>query len=388
MRKLIVIVIGTRPDAIKLIPLYQSLISVGIKVLLCSTSQHNELLKQVLDIFNVVPDVDFNLMIDNQDVSYVTRSVLKCSIDLYKKYKPSMVVVQGDTTSAFSAALAAFYLKIPISHVEAGLRTGNVYSPFPEEINRVFISKIATYHFAPTSLNVANLLSEKIVRKNIFCVGNTGIDSLHYVQDRIEQGSLDVDDVLKSRVYDCLKQNKKIVLLTAHRRESFDGELLKVFRVIKRFVERYNDVFVFYPMHPNPFVVSAVKNSGIENSSNIFITNAISYKNLVFLLSKSDWVVTDSGGVQEEVVNMGKMAIVLRDFTEREEGIWEGLTTLVGTNEDLIFKEMERLRLKNLRHKKTNNIFGDGNSSSRITMIIQSKLNDFSEKKGLAFDII
>ncbi|MBD3273079.1 UDP-N-acetylglucosamine 2-epimerase (non-hydrolyzing) [Candidatus Dependentiae bacterium] len=371
----ILVVIGTRAEAIKLIPLYIALKKENIECLLCATFQHSDLLQQVFDIFNVNPDFNLNVMIKNQDLFYLQNTILERLKNVYEKVKPKLVLVHGDTTTTMSAALGAFYLHIPVGHVEAGLRTGNIRSPFPEEMNRKLVGQIADFHFAPTAFSTANLLAEGVSREKVFCTGNTVVDSLFWMRNRINSGKIEIDKDLKYKVLQSKKQNKKLILLTAHRRESFDGGLLRIFRSVKKFADKYDDVLIFYPMHPNPNVLKAVKESKILESKNIFATKSLLYKDLIYLLLNVDYVATDSGGIQEEAVSLGRHVLVLRDITERWEGVWDGSEQLVGTNENLILSSLEKCYHFPYLQKKESFVYGDGNSCKRIVSIIKTKFD-------------
>jgi len=375
MKKPIIVIIGTRAEAIKLLPLYLELQRKLFPVLLCATFQHSELLEQVCQIFNVIPDFNLNVMKKNQDLFHLTETILQRTKGVYLETNPSLVIVHGDTTTTMASALAAFYLNIPIAHVEAGLRTGNMRSPFPEEMNRKVVGQIGTYHFAPTAFSTANLLSEGIKRENVFCTGNTIVDSLNIIKEKIEKNKVEIDKDLKEKISSCKKQKQKIVLLTAHRRESFGQGLKRVFGSMKEFSQKYDDVRIFFPVHPNPNVLKAVKQAKLENSKNIFLLKPLLYKDLIYLLMNSDWVATDSGGIQEEAVSLGKRILVLRDITERWEGVWEGSEILVGTNKELIFQNMEKLyHMKNVGVKPSS-VYGDGKACKRITSIIEEKMS-------------
>jgi UDP-N-acetylglucosamine 2-epimerase (non-hydrolysing) len=374
MKKPIVLVVGTRAEAIKLIPLYIAFQNAKIDSLLCATFQHSDLLEQVFDIFKIVPDFNLNIMIENQDLFYLQNTILLKTRDVYLKVNPSLVLVHGDTTTTMASAMAAFYLDIPIGHVEAGLRTGNMRAPFPEEMNRKVVGQIATYHFAPTAFSAANLLSAGVKRENVFCTGNTVVDALFWMRDQIADGLIKPDEQLSSLVKDCKNKNRKMILLTAHRRESFGSGLSRIFSAIKKFAQKYPDAFIFYPVHPNPNVTKAVKESGIDSLSNVFVTKPLLYKDLIYLLINVDWVTTDSGGIQEEAVSLGKRVLVLRDLTERWEGVWDGSEKLVGTNENLIFSSMQEFYFsKNLDLQKSS-VYGDGNACKRIVSIVKTKL--------------
>lgn len=371
----ILLVIGTRAEAIKLIPVYLALKHANIHSLLCTTFQHAHLSEQVFSVFNVDPDFNLNVMIKNQDLFYLQNAILIKTRDLYLKINPSIVLVHGDTTTTMASAMSAFYLNIAIGHVEAGLRTGNMRAPFPEEMNRKVVGQIASYHFAPTAFSAANLLAEGVKRENIFCTGNTVVDALFWMKKQIISKEIKVDEKLFFAVEDCKKQNKKMILFTAHRRESFNGGLKRIFSAMKKFAIKYPDVFIFYPAHPNPNVLDALKESGLEELKNIFITEPILYKNLVYLLMNVNWVVTDSGGLQEEAVSLGKKVIVLRDVTERWEGVWDGSEELAGTDEQKILHYMQKFYYDSKLNLQKSSIYGDGNSCERIVNILKAKLN-------------
>ncbi len=375
MNKPIILVVGTRAEAIKLVPLYFALKKEKINTLLCATFQHSDLLQQVFDIFNVTPDFNLDVMIKNQDLFYLQKTIMDRTKEVYEKVKPQLVLVHGDTTTTMSSALAAFYLHIPVGHVEAGLRTGNMKSPFPEELNRKLVGQIADYHFAPTAFSTANLLAEGIKRERVFCTGNTVVDSLNWMRDLINNKKIEIDKYLINLIEIAKKENKKIILLTAHRRESFGSGLERIFGVVKKFANIYKDSLIIFPMHPNPNVLLAAEKADILNINNIKIINALSYKDLVYVLLNSNFVVTDSGGIQEEAVSLGKHVIVLRDVTERWEGVWDGSEDLVGTNENLILSSMEKCYHLKKTNEKMSSIYGDGNACQRIVSILKNKLN-------------
>lgn len=374
MNKPIVLVVGTRAEAIKLLPLYLTLQKQNIPVLLCATFQHAELLEQACNIFGVEPDFNLGIMKKKQDLFYITTAVLEKTKEVYLQTNPKIVIVHGDTTTTMASALSAFYLQIPIGHVEAGLRTGNMFSPFPEEMNRKVVGQIATYHFAPTALSTANMLSEGANRENVFCTGNTIVDALQMIQAKIKNNEVKINEKLKRLVLERKKNKEKIVLLTAHRRESFNGGLLRIFQTMKTFAQKYKDVFIFFPVHPNPNVKAAVKEAQLDTEQNIILFDAICYTDLLFLLGESDWVASDSGGIQEEAVSIGKQILVLRDITERWEGVWEGAEILVGTNKELIFEHMEKLYHMKNRALAPSTTYGDGMACKRIAAIIKNKL--------------
>jgi UDP-N-acetylglucosamine 2-epimerase (non-hydrolysing) len=381
----VVVVIGTRPEAIKLLPLYKALKSADIPTLLCASFQHTTLLTQVFDLFQEVPDINLDIMQDNQDLFFLTSSVLNKMKSVFSQIKPALVLVQGDTTTAFAAALAAFYLQIPIGHVEAGLRSGDKYSPFPEEINRSFISKMAALHFAPTAMSAANLLAEGIDRDAIFCTGNTIVDALAWVKRQLLESKICVNSFLALKIDTCKKENNKIVLLTTHRRESFDGGIVRVLTSIKKFALSHADVFIFYPVHPNPHVMAAIDATGLKDIDNIILLPPLLYHELVYLLISCDWVITDSGGIQEEAVSLGKRVLVIRDVTERPEGIWEGMLTLVGTSEKNINRFMTDFYHQATPLAQERSTYGDGWACERIVKVLQNK---FSVEKAAIFESI
>jgi UDP-N-acetylglucosamine 2-epimerase (non-hydrolysing) len=374
MQNPIVLVVATRPDAIKLAPIYLQLKKANLPVVLCSTTQHRHLLQQVLELFNLSPDISLDIMKDNQSLAYITDSVLQKLSDLFKQITPQLVIVQGDTTSAYAAALAAFYQQLPIAHVEAGLRTGNLYAPFPEELNRVFITQISSLHFAPTPLPVLNLLHEGVTSNKIFCVGNTIVDALHLIRNGIETGRINITPSLLQLVKNCKSQYKRMVLLTTHRRESFGHGIKQTLSAIKKYATLHPEVCIVFPIHPNPQVGAVVQSLLLHNCKNIFCLDPLAYNDLVYILSAVDWVITDSGGIQEEASCLGKQVIVLREHTERVEIIWEGLATMVGTNYQAILDALETLHA---RHENVSSrfVYGDGKAAERIVAIIRKNLS-------------
>jgi UDP-N-acetylglucosamine 2-epimerase (non-hydrolysing) len=364
-------VIGTRPDAIKLLPVHLALQSAGIKSILCSTAQHLEMLNQVLDIFQIKPDFDLQIMQENQDLFHITSQALNKMKEVLNAVEPTLVLVQGDTTTAFAATLAAVYKKIPVGHVEAGLRTGSLEAPYPEEMNRRFISMVGTYHFAPTSLNVANLLAEGVARQNIILTGNTVVDSLHMIITKIKDGSLIIDPLIIKLIQKLKAENKTIALLTAHRRESFNGGLHNIFQAAEKITQTSPELAFIYPHHPNPEVLRAIKDTGIANSKNIYLRKPLNYKELAYCLIECDWVATDSGGIQEEAISLGKPVVILREKTERIEGVWQGIAYLAGTEVNSIIKSMSKANSQKNLFSQTS-IYGDGQASKKIASFIES----------------
>ena len=377
--KKIMLVFGTRPEAIKMCPLVREFKKhpADFNTLVCVTGQHREMLHQVLDIFDVKPDYDLAIMKEGQDLYDVTSRVLTGMRDVLDKEKPDVVLVHGDTTTSMAAALAAFYRQIPVGHVEAGLRTNNIYSPWPEEMNRQITGRIATYDFSPTLLSKDNLLREGVDPQKITVTGNTVIDALQQVVLRIKndpelQEKLAAD--LVEHGYDT-SRNRRLVLITGHRRENFGEGFLNICRGIKDLSEKYPDVDFVYPMHLNPNVRRPIKEIfGEERKENLFFIEPLDYLDFVFLMEKCHLVLTDSGGIQEEAPGLGKPVLVMRDTTERPEAVEAGTVKLVGTNRDLIVGEVSAL-LDNenyyLSMSKAVNPYGDGQACERIVEILK-----------------
>lgn len=382
--KKILLVFGTRPEAIKMAPLVKEFqkYSEKFKTIVCVTGQHREMLDQVLHIFEIVPDYDLNIMKQGQDLYDVTARVLTGMRDVLKEVQPDVVLVHGDTTTSTAAALAAFYQQIPVGHVEAGLRTHNIYSPWPEEMNRQITGRIATYHFAPTPLSKQNLLAEGVKEEHIYVTGNTVIDALYMVVDKIKKNKeLDtkLEDLLKRAGYDVnrLVGEKKLVLITGHRRENFGDGFIHMCTAIKDLTQKYPNVDFVYPMHLNPNVrkpIHEVFGEDLSNLGNMFFIEPLEYLSFVYLMEKSTIVLTDSGGIQEEAPGLGKPVLVMRDTTERPEALKAGTVKLVGTNYDKIVVEVSTL-LDNQEYyekmSKAVNPYGDGMACGRIINILE-----------------
>ncbi len=382
MQQPILIVVGTRPEAIKLLPVYFACKQAQLPVVLCSTSQHDTLVKSVFELFGVVPDYDGEIMKRDQDLFHITQAVLGVMRDILAKVQPSLVLVQGDTTTAMAAALAAFYARVPVGHVEAGLRTHDLQSPFPEEMNRRFISLIAAYHFAPTSAAVANVLLQGGHRNTVFCTGNTVVDALRLIQAKITDGSATVSAHIRDRVSYARAQGYRIALCTIHRRESFSGGILTALDALVQSLERHSNLYILLPAHPNPLVRKAIEASGIGRHSRVYLCDAVKYHDLVYMLSAVDWVITDSGGIQEEAASLGKQTLVLRDHTERMESVWAGITHLVGTNADKIKAGIDAMMsAKEIPHKGASDVYGDGRAAERIVGIVRQQ---FTQKQGVS----
>lgn len=373
------LVFGTRPEAIKMAPLVKEFQKNAEKIdtIVCVTGQHREMLDQVLQIFDIQPDYDLNIMKQGQDLYDVTAKVLTGMRDVLKEAKPDVVLVHGDTTTSTAAALAAFYQQIPVGHVEAGLRTHNIYSPWPEEMNRQITGRIATYNFAPTALSRKNLLSEGVQEEKITVTGNTVIDALHIVVDKIkadESLQQELAGILKSAGYDVsrLANGKKLVLITGHRRENFGEGFINMCTAIKDLTIKYPDVDFVYPMHLNPNVrkpIHEVFGDDLNGLGNMFFIEPLEYLSFVFLMEKATIVLTDSGGIQEEAPGLGKPVLVMRDTTERPEALEAGTVKLVGTDYNKIVTEVSMLLDDKDAYNamsKAVNPYGDGFACSRI----------------------
>lgn len=377
--KKIMLVFGTRPEAIKMAPLVKEFQKhpEEFETIVCVTGQHREMLDQVLHIFDIKPDYDLNIMKQGQDLYDVTARVLTGMRDIFKVCRPDVVLVHGDTTTSTAAALAAFYQQIPVGHIEAGLRTHNIYSPWPEEMNRQITGRIATYDFAPTPLSRENLLKENVPDSQITVTGNTVIDALYWVVDKIKSDK-DLDKSLENELakagYDVtrLSGGKKLVLITGHRRENFGDGFISMCTAIKDLTNKYPDVDFVYPMHLNPNVrkpIHEVFGENLTGLGNMFFIEPLEYLSFVYLMEKSTIVLTDSGGIQEEAPGLGKPVLVMRDTTERPEALDAGTVKLVGTDYDKIVNEVSRLLDDPEAYEKMSkavNPYGDGKACGRI----------------------
>lgn len=381
------LVFGTRPEAIKMCPLVKEFQkhTEDFKTVVCVTGQHREMLDQVLTIFDVKPDYDLNIMKQGQDLYDVTARVLTGMRDVFKECKPDVVLVHGDTTTSTASALAAFYQQIPVGHVEAGLRTHNIYSPWPEEMNRQITGRIAEYNFAPTPLSEKNLLEEKAHGK-VYVTGNTVIDALHMVVDKLNNDAAlakEQDEILLQAGYDVarLDNGKKLVLITGHRRENFGDGFIRMVTAMKDLSEKYPDVDFVYPMHLNPNVRKPIHEVfGADlTRSNFFFIEPLQYLEFVHLMSKAAIVLTDSGGIQEEAPGLGKPVLVMRDTTERPEALKSGTVHLVGTDYNKIMNEVSTLLDDVEAYAKMSqavNPYGDGQACRRIVEILAGKGTD------------
>jgi UDP-N-acetylglucosamine 2-epimerase (non-hydrolysing) len=377
--KKIMLVFGTRPEAIKMVPLVKEFQknTTDFETIVCVIGQHREMLDQVLQIFDIIPDYDLAIMKQGQDLYDVTARVLVGMRDVLKTVQPDIVLVHGDTTTSTAAALAAFYQQIPVGHVEAGLRTYNIYSPWPEEMNRQMTGRLATYHFAPTALSKQHLLQEGVKEESIVVTGNTVIDALYMVVDKIKQDcslNEELKGILKTVGYDVtrLQDGKKLVLITGHRRENFGDGFISMCQAIKTLSEKYPEVDFVYPMHLNPNVrkpIHEVFGDDLSVLDNMFFIEPLEYLSFVYLMEKASIVLTDSGGIQEEAPGLGKPVLVMRDTTERPEALEAGTVKLVGTDYDRIINEVSTLLENKDYYEKMSqavNPYGDGLACSRI----------------------
>ncbi len=383
--KTVMLVFGTRPEAIKMAPLVKKIqkYSSDFKTVVCVTGQHREMLDQVLKIFDIKPDYDLNIMKQGQDLYDITARVLLGMRDVLNEVKPDVVLVHGDTTTSMAASLAAFYQQIAVGHVEAGLRTYDIYSPWPEEMNRQITSRIATYNFSPTPLSEKNLKEEK-VHGNIYVTGNTVIDALHMVVEKLKNDvtlAAKQEQMLAKAGYDVarLADGKKLVLITGHRRENFGEGFINMVTAIKNLTEKYPNVDFVYPMHLNPNVrkpIHEVFGENLSDLGNMFFIEPLQYLEFIYLMEKSTIVLTDSGGIQEEAPGLGKPVLVMRDTTERPEALESGTVRLVGTNHDLIVEEVSTLLDNQSVYDKMSravNPYGDGKACDRIVYALRNR---------------
>ncbi len=383
--KTVMLVFGTRPEAIKMAPLVKAfqVASDSFRTLVCVTGQHREMLDQVLHIFDIQPDYDLNIMKSGQDLYDVTSRVLLGLREVLKEARPDVVLVHGDTTTSTAAALAAFYAQIPVGHVEAGLRTHNIYSPWPEEMNRQLTGRMATWHFAPTPLSRQNLLAENVAEAQITVTGNTVIDALYWVVDKIKHDaslSQQLDAELQRAGYDVerLSGGRKLVLITGHRRENFGDGFIHMCTAIKDLTQRYPQVDFVYPMHLNPNVrrpIHEVFGQDLSGLGNMFFIEPLEYLSFVHLMEKSHIVLTDSGGIQEEAPGLGKPVLVMRDTTERPEALTAGTVKLVGTDYDKIVSAVSTLLDDEAAYQTMSravNPYGDGKACGRIVETLKA----------------
>jgi UDP-N-acetylglucosamine 2-epimerase (non-hydrolysing) len=377
MKKNILIVFGTRPEAIKMAMVVKELKKVeDFNTKVCVTAQHREMLDQVLEIFNIAPDYDLNIMSKNQDLFDVTIKIMSGMKEVLNSFNPNLVIVHGDTSTSTISALSSFYKQIDVAHVEAGLRTFNIYSPFPEEANRQITKVLAKYHFAPTENSKNNLIKEGVEEKNILVSGNSVIDSLIHIKNKINNNKA-VKEVIEKQLIefglDLAIYNKKIVLVTGHRRENFGDSFLNICNAIKEIAIKNSDVEIVYPVHLNPNVRKPV-NDILRNIENVNLIEPLDYEPFIYLMNKSYLILTDSGGIQEEAPSLGKPVLVMRDTTERPEAIDAETVKLVGTNKNTIISETEKLinnKAEYNKMSKAHNPYGDGKASEKIVEFLK-----------------
>ena len=379
--KKILLVFGTRPEAIKMAPLVKKLQEMpeAFQTIVCVTGQHREMLDQVLRLFDIIPDYDLNIMKPNQDLYDITSRILLGMRDVLREVQPDIVLVHGDTTTSMAAALAAFYQQIPVGHVEAGLRTGNIYSPWPEEMNRLITGRITTHHFSPTPLAEQNLLREGVKADQIVVTGNTVIDALQMVVGKLREDTAlatEVANRISEMGYDVqrLDGNRRMVLITGHRRENFGEGFLNICHAIKHLAEQYKDVDFVYPMHLNPNVRKPVLEILGEGADNVFLIEPLDYLPFVYMMQHSTLILTDSGGVQEEAPGLGKPVLVMRDTTERPEAVEAGTVLLVGTNREKIEQGVSQLLDDADTYRRMSeavNPYGDGLACERIAAALR-----------------
>ena len=379
MIKKILIVFGTRPEAIKMVPLIKEFKKYNdSEVKICVSAQHRQMLDQVLNLFEMKPDYDLDIMKANQDLYDISSRVLFGMRDILKDFCPNVVLVHGDTTTSFVGALAAFYQKIKIGHVEAGLRTNDLYSPFPEEANRQITGVLADFHFAPTQSAKQNLIKEGKNSNFIIVTGNTVIDALFLMIDKIEKNVNlrdEITSILRSK-YSNFGSERKFILVTGHRRENFGDGFLNICDALKNIAQNNPEIDIVYPVHLNPNVQKPVREI-LSNLSNVYLIDPLEYEKFVYLMSKSFFIITDSGGIQEEAPSLGKPVLVTRDMTERPEALQSGAVKLVGTNKNIIIKEAQNLILQKdefEKMSKANNPYGDGKASERIVEFLKERV--------------
>lgn len=374
----VILIVGTRPEGIKMAPVYHALKRAGIATLLCSTSQHTDLLDEVFKLFDMEPDIRLDIMRPGQDLFYLTQAVLQKTKEVFLSVQPSLVLVQGDTTSSMAACMAAFYLGIPVGHIEAGLRTDDVFLPFPEEMNRRVVATMATYHFAPTPAAVAHLLKMGIANDQIFCTGNTIVDALHMIREKIQHGLVTIRPDIKDRIQVARDAGKQIALLTVHRRESFNGPIESILQTVKESTQRNPNTLWIYPYHPNPTVVSAINALALKELESLYLCEPLSYQEMAYVLDAATFVLTDSGGIQEEAVSLAKPVLVLREKTERMEGVFIGGARIVGHDREAILKGMEWARsFARSSLRSSEQIYGDGHAAEKIVAFVQAQSDQF-----------
>jgi len=378
--KKVLLVFGTRPEAIKMAPLVKEFQkdTTNFETKVCVTAQHREMLDQVLELFEIIPDYDLNLMKPGQDLYDITSNVLLGMKDVLSDFKPDVVLVHGDTTTTSATSLAAFYQQIKVGHVEAGLRTHDIYSPFPEEVNRQITGILANYHFAPTITSKNNLLKENKGSENILVTGNTVIDALFLALDKIKNNQ-DLELQIKNQILDFgyrIDKDKRIILVTGHRRENHGHGFINICEALKSIAEQNQTFDIVYPVHLNPNVQKPVKEI-LSNILNVYLIEPLQYEQFLYIMDKSSFIITDSGGVQEEAPSLGKPVLVMRDTTERPEALEAGTVKLVGTDKNKIIKEAQKLiddKIEYEKMSKSHNPYGDGKACNKIIDFLKESI--------------
>ncbi|BED08165.1 UDP-N-acetylglucosamine 2-epimerase [Escherichia coli] len=375
--KKILVVFGTRPEAIKMAPLVHALKKAEeFTVRVCVTAQHRDMLDQVINLFDIIPDYDLNTMKERQTLSDITSTILKGMEKILDEYQPDLVFVHGDTSTTFAASLACFYKKIKIGHIEAGLRTGDIYSPWPEEANRKLTAVLSNYHFSPTEEAKRNLINENYPEKDIYVTGNTVIDALFYIQNKILTSN-DIKSLLQKE-FSYIDNNCKLILVTAHRRENFGNGFVNICQALRELALTNNNIQIVFPVHKNPNVREVVS-THLSNINNIFLIEPLQYLPFIYMMSKSYLILTDSGGIQEEAPSLGKPVLVMRDTTERPEAVKAGTVKIVGTNKNIIMKSVqELLNNKGLYEMMSQSLnpYGDGKAVDKIIHILKGLNNE------------
>jgi len=376
--KKVLLVFGTRPEAIKMAPLVKAFqAEAHFETRVCVTAQHREMLDQVLEIFDIKPEYDLNLMKPGQDLYDITSNVLLGMKDVLSDFKPDVVLVHGDTTTTSATSLAAFYQKIKVGHVEAGLRTHDIYSPWPEEANRQITGVLASYHFAPTTTSRDNLTRENKDAKNILVTGNTVIDALFLALEKIDNNQELKNEIIKNiNTQYKLNDSKRLILVTGHRRENFGQGFINICEALKTIAVNNPEIDIVYPVHLNPNVQQPVKEI-LSDVDNVYLIEPLQYENFIYMMNKSYFIITDSGGVQEEAPSLGKPVLVMRDTTERPEALQAGTVKLVGTNKEVIIKEAQKLlddKVEYERMSRAHNPYGDGKACERIVDFLKGTL--------------
>lgn len=382
----ILVVLGTRPEAIKLVPIIVACARSGVEVVVCSTGQHAHLLRDIFELFGIVPDVDLALMRHQQELSYVATAALEGVTRVIKSTQPRMVIVQGDTTTAMAASVAAFYARVPLVHVEAGLRTHNMYAPFPEEFNRCVSDLVATYRCAPTHRAAHNMLKEGMDPKTIYVTGNTVVDALRMVRHKIATGSAGISTTVADAIEQIRARNLRSILFTLHRRELGVAGIDALLGAVRQAIVAHEDLAVVYPYHPNPLIRDAIARVQLAHHPRVFVMPPLAYQDFVYVMSRVDGVFTDSGGVQEEAISINKPTYVVRNETERMEGVEAGAAQLIGTDPQSLFRALSIFCENPVPLVDGQQVYGDGHAAERIMAIVQGTFPSLHEMMAAGTD--